>query len=293
MKETYYLKTYGCQMNVNDSEIIDGMMGKMDYVKTESPEKADVIILNTCCVREGVDNKVYGRLGDYKRLKRRNPSLLLVVCGCLAQKDGKKLMDFAPHLDLVVGTNQLGKLPDYINEARETRLQPVHIEWELAQIEDEPVRDSNIKAWISISYGCDNFCSFCIVPYVRGRERSRPLLEILKDIEELAADGYKEITLLGQNVNTYGKGLPDNIDFGVLLKEVNKIEGIERIRFTTSHPKDFKKEYVEIIKSLDKVCEWFHLPLQAGDDTVLKNMNRGYTVGEYKELVENIKNCYS
>ena len=287
--EKYYLKTYGCQMNLNDSEIIEAMMDKMNYVKTSVPEKADIIILNTCCVREWVDNKVYGRIGDYKRLKRKNPSLLMIICGCLAQKDGEDIISRAPHVDLVVGTNQLGNLPEYIMDIKEHNTHETHIQWDIADIEISPKRNSEITAWISIGYGCNNYCSFCIVPYVRGRERSRPMKEIVEEIEGLAKEGYKEITLLGQNVNSYGKGLSEKVDFGSLLSEVNKIKGIERIRFTTSHPKDFKPEYVDLISKLDKVCEWFHLPLQAGDDEVLKNMNRGYTVGEYMRLVENIR----
>jgi len=288
-KEKYYLKTYGCQMNLNDSECIEAMMDDLMCVKTDVPEEADIIILNTCCVREWVDNKVYGLIGDYKRLKRQKPSLMMIVCGCLAQKDGVEIFSRAPYVDLVVGTGQLGKLPEYIKDVREHNTHEVHTEWDIAEAEVSPRRKSRITAWVSISYGCDNFCSFCIVPHVRGRERSRPPEDIIEEIEGLAGEGYKEVTLLGQNVNSYGKGLALSMNFGVLLREVNKIEGIERIRYTTSHPRDFKFEYVDLIKTLHKVCEWFHLPLQAGDDEVLKNMNRGYKVGEYIGLVENIR----
>ncbi|MEQ8189272.1 MAG: tRNA (N6-isopentenyl adenosine(37)-C2)-methylthiotransferase MiaB [Candidatus Eremiobacterota bacterium] len=287
--ETYFLITYGCQMNLNDSEVIESMMEKLHCSKAKKPEDATIIIFNTCCVREGVDEKVYGRIGDYKRLKRINPSLLIIVCGCLAQKDGEAMIERAPHIDLVLGPNQLGNLPGLISRAREGFSHEVHTEWDIAEPGYLPRRASKITAWVPISYGCDNYCSFCIVPYVRGRERSRPLSDIVEEIKKLAGEGYKEVTLLGQNVNSYGKGLPGDVNFGHLLSEVNTIEGIERIRFTTSHPKDFKGEYIELISKLDKLCEWFHLPLQAGDDEVLKNMNRGYTVGDYRRLVENIR----
>ncbi|OQA17889.1 MAG: (Dimethylallyl)adenosine tRNA methylthiotransferase MiaB [bacterium ADurb.Bin363] len=276
-------------MNLNDSEIIDAMMDRLNYIKVKNPEEAGLIIFNTCCVREGVDEKVYGRLGDYKRLKRKNPSLLIVVCGCLAQKDGSEMLRRAPHVDLILGPNQLGNLMDLLCSIKKGLKSPVHTEWDLSEQEIVPKRVSKVTAWVPISYGCDNFCSFCIVPYVRGRERSRPSDEILNEIKNLAFEGYKEITLLGQNVNTYGKGLKENIDFPGLLEKVNSIEGIERIRFTTSHPKDFRFDFIKKISKLPKVCEWFHLPLQAGDDEILKNMNRGYTVGDYRELIENIR----
>lgn len=287
--EKYFLITYGCQMNLNDSEVIDSMMEKLKYSKVKKPEDATLIIFNTCCVREGVDEKVYGRIGDYKRLKRKNPSLLIIVCGCLAQKDGKSMIKKAPHIDLVLGPNQIGNLPDLISRAREGISHVVHTEWDIADIQNLPKRASKITAWVPVSYGCDNYCSFCIVPYVRGRERSRPPADIIEEVKKLASEGYKEITLLGQNVNSYGKGLTGDVNFGHLLSAVNSIEGIERIRFTTSHPKDFKYEYIELISKLDKLCEWFHLPLQAGDDEVLKNMNRQYKVGDYRRLVENIR----
>ncbi|MBC7074882.1 MAG: tRNA (N6-isopentenyl adenosine(37)-C2)-methylthiotransferase MiaB [Syntrophomonadaceae bacterium] len=289
--QKYYIFTYGCQMNVRDSETIAGLLEAMGYVEAASPEEADLILFNTCSVRHSAENKVYGKLGEIMSLKKKNPDILIAFGGCMAQLAEVRQKLKKQGVDVVFGTHNIHELPHLIQKVRESQL-PVFKVWEREGqvIESLPSKRQNgISAFVNIMYGCNNFCSYCIVPYTRGRERSRHFADIIKEVEELAANGYKEVTLLGQNVNSYGRGLDVKIDFADLLREVNAVEGIERIRFTTSHPKDVSDKLIDTIAECSKVCEHIHMPLQAGSNTVLQRMNRSYTREHYLELVEKIR----
>ncbi|MCG0277812.1 MAG: tRNA (N6-isopentenyl adenosine(37)-C2)-methylthiotransferase MiaB [Thermanaeromonas sp.] len=286
----YWIKVYGCQMNERDGEIIAGLLEDAGYFKAPAMEEADIVILHTCCVREKAENKVYGRLGQLARLKSKKPDLIIAVGGCMTQQPGaaEKMREKAPHVDLIYGTHNLHELPELLKKVEQER-RPVAVVWEKEGpvVEGLPLRRTHkAKALVTISYGCNNFCTYCIVPYVRGRERSRRPEDIIKEIKALVADGVLEVMLLGQNVNSYGKDLEDGIDFGWLLERVNAIQGLKRIRYMTSHPRDFTFKLVETISRLDKVCEHVHLPVQAGSNRVLELMNRGYTREHYLELVE-------
>jgi tRNA-2-methylthio-N6-dimethylallyladenosine synthase len=291
LERKYYIQTYGCQMNVYDTEVMEALLDQMNLQKAQSAEEADIILFNTCCVRENADLKVYGRLGELQETKRKKPHLIVGVVGCLSQKDGAKFLERFPHVDLVLGTYKHGRLPHLLQEVMEGR-GPV---LELSKRKDPeeeglPVKRENpLSAWVPISYGCDQFCTFCIVPFVRGKQRSRHPKALMREIQCLIEEGFKEITLLGQNVNTYGFDLGPEHSFGELLTLVNSLDGLWRIRYTTSHPKYFSLDLVDTIAKLDKVCEHFHLPLQAGSDEVLKRMRRGYTYVEYKKLVDHIR----
>lgn len=289
----YHIVTYGCQMNEHDTELLKGLIEAMNYNWVENVEDADLLLLNTCCVREKAENKVIGHLGEFKRLKQRNPHLILGVCGCMTQQEGmaERIREKAPHVDLIFGTFNTQRLPELLDEARETSTTLIEVWDEEGQISEErPIkRSGQLKAYVTITYGCNNFCSYCIVPYVRGRERSREPGAIVSEIEELSREGFKEIMLLGQNVNSYGHDLDKPIDFADLLKLVNKIDGVERIRYMTSHPRDFTSKLIRTIAESDKVCEHFHLPIQSGSDRILKEMNRGYTRGYYLDLIQKIK----
>lgn len=291
MEKGYHILTYGCQMNVSDSEVIAELLEQMNYIKVDQPELAECIVFNTCCVREKADLKVYGKLGEFKDLKRRNPDMRIVVCGCLAQKDANEMSKKFPQVDIVLGTNRLGRLPVLLSELEYKRRPIVEVaSLKERDIEDLPAkREGSLSAWLPISFGCDNFCTFCIVPFVRGRLRSRSIASIVQEAKRLTTQGVKEITVLGQNVNEYGYDRKDGSDFGLILEELNRLPGIERIRFTTSHPKDFSFDLVERISKLNNVCEHFHLPLQAGDDQVLSGMRRGYTIKQYLNLVDRIR----
>jgi len=287
----YFIFTYGCQMNVRDSETIAGLLEAMRYIEAASPEEADLILFNTCSVRHSAENKVYGKLGEIMSLKKKNPDILIAFGGCMAQLAEVRQKLKKQGVDVVFGTHNIHELPHLIQEARESQ-SPVFRVWEKEGqvIESLPSKRPNgISAFVNIMYGCNNFCSYCIVPYTRGRERSRHFADIIKEVEKLAANGYKEVTLLGQNVNSYGKGLGVKIDFADLLREVNAVEGIERIRFTTSHPKDVSDKLIDTIAECSKVCEHIHMPLQAGSNTVLQRMNRSYTREHYLELVGKIR----
>lgn len=286
---TYHLLTYGCQMNEYDSEIISMMMDELKCLPVDKPQAADIIIFNTCCVRENADLKVYGKIGQYKELKRINPRLILAVCGCLAQKDGEKLIKNHPHLDLVVGTYNLKNLKELINEVWENRVPLVKVGRTDARLELPANRKGRISAWLPISVGCDCFCSFCIVPYVRGRQKSRTAANIIKEAEALAAAGYKEITLLGQNVNRYGFDLEPPSNFGELLQNLDSIKGIKRIRFMSPHPADFSDSLIEVMAGMKKLCSHVHLPLQSADDEILKRMKRGYISADYRLIVEKLR----
>jgi tRNA-2-methylthio-N6-dimethylallyladenosine synthase len=290
-----HIETYGCQMNEHDTEIMHGILSQMGYKRAAGPEDADVLLFNTCAVRESAVEHAFGRIGQLKPLKYTNPDLVIGVCGCVPQVEGQvdRIKRLFPYLDLIFGTHNIHRLPELIEQARNERETVVDV-WE-AMGEDFPdvlpaQREGDLKAWVTIMYGCDKNCTYCIVPMTRGEERSRPHEVILQEVQELGRQGFKEVTLLGQNVNAYGKDLygrhGDTFDFGDLLVELDQnTPGIERIRFTTNHPKDFSRKMVEQIAQTKKVCEWFHLPVQSGADSVLRRMKRSYNIKQYLQLV--------
>ncbi len=287
--------TYGCQMNEHDSEKLNAMLADMGYDATKKFEEADLILFNTCCVRENAEFKVYGNLGHVKKLKETKKDLILAVCGCMMQQPHivTEIKKKYKYVDLVFGTHNLHNFPALLEETLKAgkKHQVVEI-WENEGdvIEGLAVtRKKEIKAYVNIMYGCDNFCAYCIVPYTRGRERSRKPEDILEEIRMLAASGTKEVMLLGQNVNSYGKNMETNVDFADLLAMVNEIEGIERIRFMTSHPKDLSQKLIETMAKSERVCEYLHLPVQAGSNAVLKAMNRKYSREQYLDIISRAK----
>lgn len=292
-KKKMFISTYGCQMNARDSEKLDGMLKEMGYIDAKDEQDSDFIIYNTCCVRENAENKVYGNLGYLKHAKEVNKELKIALCGCMMQQDIviETIKKTYKHVDIVFGTFNLYKFPELVYANIETK-EPVFDIWKEHKeiIEDLPsIRKYKFKASVNIMFGCDNFCSYCIVPYVRGKERSRASEDIIKEIKELVADGVLEVTLLGQNVNSYGKGLDEKITFAGLLRKINEIEGLERIRFMTSHPKDLSDDLIYAIRDCDKICNHIHLPFQSGNNEILKRMNRNYTKEHYLSLIEKIK----
>lgn len=286
-------ETYGCQQNENDTERIRGMLREAGFEFTDDSKKADVVIYNTCAVRENAEQKVFGRLGILKHIKEERRDMLIAVCGCMVQQEHitERIKSVHEHVDLVFGTHALYKMPELLYKAMHEKKTIVDIEKSDGAIaEDIPImRDDSKKAWVSVMYGCNNFCSYCIVPYVRGRERSRAPEAVLSEVKELVRNGCTEIALLGQNVNSYGRDLDTEIDFSDLMRMVNDIEGVERIRFMTSHPKDLSDKLINTIAECDKVCKQLHLPFQAGSDNILKQMNRKYTKAEYLEKIERVK----
>ncbi len=286
-------ETYGCQQNENDTERIRGMLFEAGFEFTDDAKIADVVIYNTCAVRENAEQKVFGRLGILKHIKEERRDMIIAVCGCMVQQEHitEKIKSVHEHVDLVFGTHALYKMPELLYKAMHQKKTVVDIEPSDGAIaEDIPIlRDDSKKAWVSVMYGCNNFCSYCIVPYVRGRERSRTPEAVLNEVKELVKNGCTEIALLGQNVNSYGKDLDIEIDFADLMRMVNEIEGVERIRFMTSHPKDLSDKLIQTIAECDKVCKQLHLPFQAGSDNILKQMNRKYTKAEYLEKIEKAK----
>lgn len=290
--KTYTILTYGCQMNVHDSENISGIMEDLGYTKEENYEKADVIIINTCAIRENAQNKVVGILGRIKKLKETNPNIITIIGGCMPQEESVSNMikDKYKWVDIVLGTHNIYDIPTLLENITKERKQNIEVySVEGSIIENLPVkRDSKIKAWVNIQYGCDKFCSYCIVPYTRGKQRSRLPKDILKEVEELKNKGYKEVTLLGQNVNAYGKDLEESYTMANLLENVAKT-GIDRIRFVTSHPWDFSSDMIDIIAKYPNIMPYIHLPIQSGSDNILKKMNRRYTIAEYKKLFHELK----
>lgn len=289
-KERFALvETYGCQQNVNDSQKYEGMLMKMGYTLTSEREKADFIMFNTCAVRDNAEKKVYGNIGALKHLKAKKPSLIIAIAGCMSQQDdvADKLKRKYRHVDLIFGTHSMAAFPEMLEKTIQEKTRIIDTN-EIDNIcENVPTNyDGGCKAFVSIMYGCNNFCTYCIVPYVRGRERSRQMENVLDECRLLAEKGVKEITLLGQNVNSYGKDLGMKEGFAALLKEVDKIDGIERIRFMSSHPKDISDEVLETMASSRHICHQLHLPLQAGSDKLLKEMNRVYTREKYLSIVE-------
>lgn len=289
---TFCVNTFGCQMNARDSEKLIGILEQIGYVKKET-EDADFVIYNTCTVRENANNKVYGRLGYMHSQKKKNPDMMIGLCGCMMQepKVVEKIRTSYRFVDLVFGTHNIYKFAELIVAAFESKGMIVDI-WKDTDkiVEDLPVeRKYTFKSGVNIMFGCNNFCSYCIVPYVRGRERSRDPKDIIREIERLVADGVVEVMLLGQNVNSYGKNLEHPMTFAQLLEEVEKIDGLERIRFMTSHPKDLSDELIEVLGKSKKICKHLHLPLQSGSSRILKEMNRHYTKEQYLELVKKIR----
>ena len=288
----YTILTYGCQMNVHDSENISGIMEDLGYTKEDNYENADVIIINTCAIRENAQNKVVGILGRIKKLKETNPNIITIIGGCMPQEESVSGMikDKYKWVDIVLGTHNIYDIPtllDNINKERKQNIEVYSIEGSI--IENLPVkRDSKIKAWVNIQYGCDKFCSYCIVPYTRGKQRSRLPEDILKEVKSLKEKGYKEVTLLGQNVNAYGKDLELNYTMANLLEDTAKT-GIDRVRFVTSHPWDFSSDMIDVIAAYPNIMPYIHLPIQSGSDNILKKMNRRYTISEYKNLFNELK----
>ena len=291
-KKTYHVVTFGCQMNARDSEKLAGILERIGYAETDT-EDADFVIYNTCTVRENANLRVYGRLGQMKRTKQRHPDMLIALCGCMMQEPlvVDKIRKSYRHVDIIFGTHNIFKLAELIQTRLNTGKMVVDIWKDTNQIvEDLPnERKYSFKTGVNIMFGCNNFCSYCIVPYVRGRERSREPKDIIREIERDVADGVKEVMLLGQNVNSYGKNLEQPISFAKLLQEIEKIEGLERIRFMTSHPKDLSDELIAVMGQSKKICRHLHLPLQSGSSRILKLMNRKYTKESYLDLVDRIR----
>jgi len=286
-----YLETFGCQMNEHDSEKILEILSPLGYRRTVHVHEADLILINTCTVREKPEHKVYSTLGRLRRLKQNKRGLVIGVGGCLAQQEGARLLERVPHLDLVFGPHNLSMLPSLLEDVRKRGSRRCETGFRecASSMEVVPLLEVKVRAYVTIMEGCNNFCSYCIVPMVRGPERSRSMAGILNEVGILAGKGVKEVILLGQNVNSYGKGLKEEASFPALLREIDRIGGIERIRFTTSHPKDLSPELVRCFQDLPKLCEHIHLPFQSGSDRILKRMNRSYTREDYLEKVERLR----
>ena len=288
-----YIQTHGCQMNQYDSERITQVMSRMEYMPTDHIETADLVLLNTCSVRDKAEQKVYSVLGRWKQLKEQREGIIIGVGGCVAQQEGQRMLKRVRHLDLVFGTHNIHKLPEMVETVQTLRSQPVEIDFyrDPSYMEDTEPRNQvhRSKAFVTVMQGCNKVCSFCIVPHVRGREVSRPSEKILAEVESLVRQGVKEIMLLGQNVNSYGKTSPGEIHFAELLSRVNTIADLKRIRFTTSHPQDLSPELIEAFATLEKLCEHLHLPVQSGSDFVLTRMRRGYNCKEYLQRIRLLK----
>lgn len=291
----YLIKTYGCQMNVHESEKLAGMLLSLGYTQTNNEAEADIIVFNTCCIRDGAEQKVFGNVGAIKKYKKKNPNLIVAICGCLTQAEGRAeiFKQKYPFVNIVFGTHNLHEFKNYVLNYKNTH-KNIYSVWETEKPIDENVemyRTSNLNAWVNIMYGCNNFCTYCIVPYVRGRERSRKMEDIVEEVKSLIASGYKVITLLGQNVNSYGNDLNnENVNFAILLKTLANLEGDFRIKFMTSHPKDLTDDVINVIAENKKLSKCIHLPVQSGSNRILKIMNRVYTKEHYLEVVNKIKN---
>ena len=293
MHKTYQIHTYGCQGNEADSETMAGILELMGFTKTEHEHEADLILINTCAIRENAENRIWGELGRLKAFKRQNPDLILGLAGCMPQEENvvERVLKKYQHVDIVFGTHNIYKLPEYIQTAMFAKERVIEVYSQEGEIvENLPkVRNHKFKAWVNIMFGCDEFCTYCIVPYTRGKERSRSKEEIIQEVKDLVEQGYKEVTLLGQNVNAYGKDIKDNAyTFGDLLRDLNDT-GIERIRFTTSHPHDLDQKTMEAMRDCEHVMPFFHLPVQSGSNAVLKKMNRHYTKESYLKVLNELK----
>ena len=290
-KKRAFIGVYGCQMNISDAERMEGQLATLGYERTEDMARADLILLNTCCVRETAEDKVYGKIGEIKHIKRANPALIFGITGCMAQKEGEALIRRAPHIDFVLGTNKVHELKATVRRLESARRGPV-VDVLLGDAplpENVPIeRTGRLSAWVPIMYGCNNFCTYCIVPYVRGHEHSRRPEDVVREVEEAAAQGFKEITLLGQNVNSYGKD-HKIASFAELLLMVDAVKGVERVRYMTSHPKDLSDAVIDAVRQGRHICPHFHLPVQHGSDRILRAMNRVYRKDAYRSLVERIR----
>ena len=289
MKKFYHIVTYGCQMNVHESEKIAGILRELGYESRDEAEGADIVVFNTCCIRENAENHAFGNIGMLKKLKAQNRDMIIAVGGCLPQQMGKaeNIKSKFPYVDIIFGTHNLHKLKEYVLLKEKQKKAVIRIDEDDGEVfeGDTPFRTSYPNAWVNITYGCNNFCSYCIVPYVRGRERSRKSENIIEEVKSLIADGYKEITLLGQNVNSYGNGTED-LTFPQLLEKIAQLDGNFRLRFMTSHPKDFSEELASVMAKYPKICRSLHLPVQSGSNAILKQMNRKYTVEDYLKKIE-------
>ncbi len=285
--KNFYVETYGCQMNVADSEVVASIMSSAGYSQTARLESADVIFVNTCAVRENAEVRVYGRLGDFKHLKKNNPGVVVGVLGCMAERLRKDLVETESHVDIVVGPDEYRRLPELVEQAVAGEK---GIAVRLSRVENYddivPLRTEGISAWISVMRGCDKFCTFCVVPFTRGRERSRPLASVVREVENLAGRGFREITLLGQNVNSYSDGTND---FADLLAAAARVDRTLRVRFTTSHPQDMSDKLIDTIAQEENICKYIHLPVQSGSNRILELMNRSYSAEHYLKLVDRIK----
>ncbi len=286
-------------MNFHDSEKIAGVFSEYGYEETQDVKEAQIIIINTCSVRQKAEQKFLSELGRLKNLKAKNSQLKVLIAGCIAQQKGNALFNRFPYVDFVFGPQNINTLETWINSSLFNSAR-VNNKTPKTALQDNPQyhlktipikRVGQVRAWVEVMYGCDNFCSYCIVPYTRGRERSKPPSDILNEIKDIAGQGFKEVTLLGQNVNSYGKGLPEDIDFSDILKIINEVDGIHRIRFVTSHPRDFSEKLIKTMRDLPKICEHIHLPIQSGSDRILSRMNRGYTYRQYKEKIDMLRSA--
>ncbi len=293
MQEKYHIVTYGCQMNVHESEKIAGILRGIGYEETPTIENADIIVFNTCCIRENAENHAFGNIGALKKMKKQNPDLIIAVGGCMTQEKGKTeiLKKKFPFIDVMFGALNFEELESLILRKKQEKKRVIEIRDEAGGIVEniEPYRTSYPNAWVNITYGCNNFCSYCIVPYVRGRERSRKPEYILAEVQKLVDEGYKEITLLGQNVNSYGADGSTGMTFAELLDKVASIEGKFRVRFMTSHPKDFNEDVVKVMQKHSKICRLVHLPVQSGSNRILREMNRRYTREKYLEEIRTLR----
>lgn len=293
-KEKYLIKTYGCQMNVHESEKLAGMLVSLGYTECSNYKDADVIVFNTCCIRDGAEQKVFGNVGSLKKLKQQKPDVVIAICGCMTQqKDRVEIFkEKYKFVNIIFGTHNLHEFKNYLIEYNKTK-KNMYIVWDNEKEIDENVemyRTSKLNAWVNIMYGCNNFCSYCIVPYVRGRERSRSMEDIIDEVKQLISQGYKIITLLGQNVNSYGNDISDsNVTFANLLKNIANLDGDFRLKFMTSHPKDLTDEVIDVIANNPKISHAIHLPVQSGSTEILRSMNRRYTREHYLDLVKRIK----
>lgn len=287
----YFINTYGCQMNVHESEKLAGILEDLGYSLADSDQVADVVVFNTCAIRESAEQKIFGNIGMLKQAKKQNPNMIIAVCGCMSQQKGyaELIVKKYPYVDIIFGTHNIAKFKDFLDKRNKQKRVIEIVETEDISCRDsmKVARTSGVNAWVNITYGCNNFCTYCIVPYVRGREVSRPAADIIGEVEELLKQGYKQITLLGQNVNSYGNDiLDDNVNFANLLQSLDNLPYKYRLRFMTSHPKDLSLKVLEVMAGSKNICHYLHLPVQSGSDFILKAMNRKYTVDKYLNLIE-------
>lgn len=291
--QKYFIETYGCQMNESDTERIGGQLEELGYAPADDLQDADIVILNTCSIRQNAEEKVYGKIGEVKKLKERNPKVLLGIAGCMAQENKNKLIQRMPVIDFVIGPYHIHDLKDIISRHDAVGSHVVMAELNSQRVQDyselRAVRKSKIFAWVPIMQGCNKYCTYCIVPYVRGKETSRTISDVYGEVKRLAEEGYKEITLLGQNVNSYGLDFRDGTNFGELIRSLDDIEGIERIRYMSSHPRDMTFDMVDAMAESSKVVRHMHLPVQHGSNAMLRRMNRGYTIEHFKELLAYVR----